>query len=65
MNFPKRFKIVNEWPSDVFDSGKASRGEWLDEQGLVKLLKALATNANVIDVGESFLIERIEDGELS
>ena len=60
----KRFKVVNEWPSDVFDSGKASRAEWLDEKGLVKLLNALADAAYVIGVGESFSIERIEDGTI-
>jgi len=60
----KRFKVVNEWPSNVFDSGKAARAEWLDEDGVVKLFNALADAAYVIGVGESFLIERIEDGEL-
>jgi len=60
----KRFKVVNEWPSNVFDSGKAVRAEWLDEDGVVKLFEALASAAYVIGVGESFLIERIENEAL-
>ncbi len=57
----KRFKVVNTWPSNVFDSGKAARAEWLDENQLVKLLESLASAAYVIGVGETFLIERVED----
>ncbi len=57
----KRFKVVNTWPSNVFDSGTASRAEWLSQDALVKLLESLATAAYVIGVGETFLIERVDD----
>lgn len=57
----KRFRVVNTWPSNVFDSGTASRAEFLNEDALVKLFGALATASNVIAIGESFLIERVED----
>ncbi len=57
----KRFKVVNTWPSEVFDSGQASRAEWLGESALAKLFGALASATNVIGIGESFLIERVED----
>jgi hypothetical protein len=60
----KRFKVVNQWPSNVFSSGKAGRADWMDEKGLVKFLQSLTDAAYVIGIGESFLIERIEDGEL-
>ena len=60
----KRFKVVNTWPSNVFDSGEASRADYMDEKGLGKFLQALTDATRVISVGESFSIERIEDGEL-
>jgi len=57
----KRFKVTTKWPSNIFDSGTASRAEWMDEDGLIQLLQVLSNATNVIAIGETFLIERVED----
>ncbi len=57
----KRFKITTTWPSNVFDSGTASRAEWMDEEGLIEFFQVIAGATNVIAIGETFLIERVED----
>ncbi len=57
----KRFKVTTTWPSNVPDSGTASRAEWMDEEGLIQLLQVLSNATNVIAIGETFLIERVED----
>lgn len=57
----RQFKLTTQWPSNVFDSGTASRTEWMDEEGLIEFFQAIAGATNVIAIGETFLIERVED----